>query len=660
MDCNSTMNAGKPFSRIAFTAIILATLITNISRAQVKKFGDISAEDFTAYDAEYDSSMSAVVLFEFGEYYFDRDYNCYTDIHKRIKVLNDDALDYGDIQILYRKDYEQSVDHIKAMTYNLNEKGELEKSKLGKKEVFDQGIRDDIRIKKFSMPDVKAGSIIEYSYRKKIGSPFLMPDWKFHDYIPVMWSELVLKVPIQLEYRIIFKGSEDLFISEADLGTSMSGKYKIYRLAKKDLPAVEDLPFLYNREDHVSEVKTQLIKARVNGNLPQNFFEDWDAIAKDMNDRGDFGKQRANKEIKRKVEELVTEEMDELEKVKVIYDYLVSNIHWDGFNSVITKKGIRDTFEEMRGNTGDINLLLVEMLKEAGVQANPALVSTSGNGAVLVDFPLINQFNSVIAVVEIGQSAFMLDASSGHRSYRVQNPKFLNRNAFVIREDNSYGWLFTQPIERTSERISLQYSLADSGSYKVEMLGYASGAYAQNYRNEVDSTDAHTFWRNEIERWDDFEVDSAQFGELENVEEDVSFSAQFNVLKKDEFTLDDEIIYHNPFIGLSTFENPFIKEKRAFRVEFPFAFKDETVLNLILPKGYEIEDFPDSYTVNLPENYGYFRFVVGKYQDKLSVYSNLFINNYYVPKEYYTELRDMFMKYEELHNSVLVLKKIEE
>ncbi|GAB5408186.1 MAG: hypothetical protein BalsKO_05510 [Balneolaceae bacterium] len=190
-------------------------LISGTSLAQPKEFGSISVHDFSAYNPEYDSTASAVVLFEKGEVEFDSDYNCILKIHKRIKILNDKGFEYGDIEIPIYRGAAQDVRGIKAVTYSLLPNGKIEENKLGRREIFETRISDDYEVKKFTMPGLSSGVIIEYSYTKKMGNPFSLPDWKFHDYIPVQWSEIEMILPLSLNYQMIFKGKEELFINEA-------------------------------------------------------------------------------------------------------------------------------------------------------------------------------------------------------------------------------------------------------------------------------------------------------------------------------------------------------------------------------------------------------------------------------------------------------------
>ena len=70
---------------------------------------------------------------------------------------------------------------------------------------------------------------------------------------------------------------------------------------------------------------------------------------------------------------------------------------YDAYGNIV-KKGV--------GNSGDINLNLINMLNYAGLIANPILVSTKSHGIPL--FPTLEGFNYVIAGVELNGSLYLL------------------------------------------------------------------------------------------------------------------------------------------------------------------------------------------------------------------------------------------------------------
>lgn len=84
------------------------------------------------------------------------------------------------------------------------------------------------------------------------------------------------------------------------------------------------------------------------------------------------------------------------------------------------------------GTSGEINLILVNLLKEAGLEAYPMLVSERFHGKVNVAYPFIEQFNSVFACVIINNKKHYLDATDKAIAPHLTPSSILNTTAFLV------------------------------------------------------------------------------------------------------------------------------------------------------------------------------------------------------------------------------------
>ena len=73
------------------------------------------------------------------------------------------------------------------------------------------------------------------------------------------------------------------------------------------------------------------------------------------------------------------------------FNFLKSKVKWNGFYGKYTDKGVRKAYKDRVGNVAEINLILTSMLRFAGLNANPVLVSSRGNGIPI--FPTTNGFD---------------------------------------------------------------------------------------------------------------------------------------------------------------------------------------------------------------------------------------------------------------------------
>src|SRR5665213_2050482 len=131
----------------------------------LQPYGKIDKEDLELTSCDFEKDANAEVLFVKGDVFYDDAFNVTKEYHKRIKIFNDNAKDVANIKIeFYGGNRSESVFGIQAEPINLTD-GKIEITKLDKKLIYLQHL-DKLRdAYVFTMPNVKAGSVIEYQYK---------------------------------------------------------------------------------------------------------------------------------------------------------------------------------------------------------------------------------------------------------------------------------------------------------------------------------------------------------------------------------------------------------------------------------------------------------------------------------------------------------------
>ena len=170
----------------AVSLVFLTVIIGDLNAQDFKmKFGKIDMDELKMTEYDKDASASAVILGDFGD--IDFQYNetqGYFEIfftrHTRIKILKKNGYHWADHEIsLYDNNrIAEKVYSLKGYTYNL-ENGKLVKDKLKKESQFYERKSKNWNALKFTMPVVREGSIIEYSYVIKSNYIFNLPEWHF-------------------------------------------------------------------------------------------------------------------------------------------------------------------------------------------------------------------------------------------------------------------------------------------------------------------------------------------------------------------------------------------------------------------------------------------------------------------------------------------------
>ena len=178
-----------------------------------RTYGDIAPSDFVSTQNEASAkSQGAIVLFDVGESYFVQSgysFNLVLERHIRIKILNNVGLKWANEQIPYYASGSQTevVKGLTAVTYNLEE-GDIVSSEFDSTQTFVEKLTNTWYLKKFALPAVRPGSIIEYKY--KVVSPFKfnLHDWEFQTEIPTLHSSYQVRLIPFYEYVYILKGPD--------------------------------------------------------------------------------------------------------------------------------------------------------------------------------------------------------------------------------------------------------------------------------------------------------------------------------------------------------------------------------------------------------------------------------------------------------------------
>ncbi|UII28008.1 DUF3857 domain-containing protein [Fulvivirga maritima] len=192
------------------------------SQKSPEKFGDISVENLQMTTNPIDSSAGALIMFDYGATSFDHNFEISMRNHVRIKIFNSSEFDRGTIKIPFGA--KDRVEKFKAATYNLVD-GKIVESKFSRRDAFIENVNDDVSQMRFSLPDIKEGSIIEYTYDVNYGSWGSLNTWYFQTSIPVLYSEYVVSLPEYFDYKKVQTG----FVALADYEQKFENELIYYR-----------------------------------------------------------------------------------------------------------------------------------------------------------------------------------------------------------------------------------------------------------------------------------------------------------------------------------------------------------------------------------------------------------------------------------------------
>jgi hypothetical protein len=307
------------------------------------------------------------------------------------------------------------------------------------------------------------------------------------------------------------------------------------------------------------------------------------------------------------------------------------------------------------GNSAGINFILINVLKDAGFDAYPVVLSSRDEGhlpSVNPSLDCINYF--VVGITTPDSTTYYMDASRKNAPVNVLDEEYLVDRARAIRgtDGEQSAWVdLTHIVPNLNQTFS--------------MIKFEDGKMIVNVTEIKNNQSAYEFRQNymRFKNQDEF-VESLQnrYGVtisnyflqgLDSVQQPIVEKYTFTV----PFDLSDSIAYINPLTIFQDVSNPFKAEKRDLPVEFDYPFMNQNNIMMILPKGYLVEALPNSEKSNIYKNDATYRYLLQKQDSSLQVLAVLSLNETLFPVSDYSYLRDFWAHWIAKNNQEIVLKK---
>ncbi|MBO9703358.1 MAG: DUF3857 domain-containing protein [Sporocytophaga sp.] len=624
-------------------ALLLLISAAVTSQAQHSlKWGKPSKEEIQLKVCSFDSSANAVVLAATGDIKFINNF-IYLEIYRKIKILSSKGLDYVTVEIPYTvKNNLDDIQNLKAQTINF-ENGIPVITQLSKDQIFTQTPEPGVEEKKFTFPNVKEGSIVEYKYTIVNQRFYFLKDWHFQNKIPTIYSELKAEIPRNLEYNVILSGK--LLLDKYN-GASPNGN----TWSLNNIPGYEHEDFVYCYKDYINQIQFQLksyLKFDFNRVNNQSVLQSWTELAIDVTD--EYSKYLEKKGIARDLLNQIIDLKDSREDaLKKIYQFVQAFKTTD--YDLFPVQNISDLIRSRNGNSAEINLLLCLLLNEAGIPANPILISTKNHGKVTKQFPQMDQFNHVMAAIPGKDSSYaFLDAVSNSSNYHHLPPSHINYWGFIVDGARS-RWLKMDYRTESKENYLINYNL-EPGGVKISFSGKYSGYAAKEKReNKINKTVKEPVFSLENEL---IKKDSSSFLNLENEYEDYSENYYYSSSVRPAGKL---------FLNLNLFEqqNPFKQKERQFPVELEFPYSINNTINIKLSKGDTATVIPKNLTLVLQDEgiqYGKFIYKTAENNNNIKVFIKWEMSETIIPQNFYSFLKEFNNKVISKLNEPIVIER---
>ena len=584
--------------KFILTLLLFGVNTLAFSQKEIPSYGKVDIADLQMKQCDFETDAEALKLLDYGDVEYelvDNGFRMKMTKRTRIKIFNKKGFNQADVKLrYYAKDRLEQITDLSAKTYNLDASGKIVETNLEKSSIFNKKINRNYSELIFTMPEVKEGSIIEYKYNVYLESISNLRDWYFQDRIPTRLSYYRILIP---SYFVFMSGvytnlpMEDTKSVENILITGRGGRINAEaerRVMKmKNIPSLKSEPYMSSYKDYLQRVEFQLSKIVYGDGNERRIMATWPILVKQLMEDEDFGLQ-ITKNISK-----TPELNDELKKatgafgkMRAIYDYVQNKMNYNGNESIYCFDGVKSILDQKTGSSGDINLLLINLLKHEGLDAFPLLVSTRENGVVNEILPFLYQFNSVMAYVEIDGTPYVLDASGKYNTIDLIPEDVMNTRGYVVDIMNG-GFISLFNYKSVKNAVSLNASIAEDGVMKGEakVFSYDYARIPRVRKLAEDKNNFTDYFKKDLTavKVDSFSVKNVEVDSLA-LEQSVYFSLPLNSSGEYKyFTL-------NLFSGME--QNPFISDKRISDIDFGTTQKYIVHGNITLPDNYILLEKP--------------------------------------------------------------------
>lgn len=643
----------RKLSCLAFLLFLALNVQAQLSRDQLLKY--LRTDRFAI-----DTEASAIVLYENNNQIINS-LKLTKTIHKYIKVLRKDALNNGNIRVFWEMNSADNyIYRLKARTYNIDGDS-IKVSELPGSDIYQAKVNKNIYEFTLAMPDVKAGSIIEYSY-DLVSGYYDLVSWEIQDEYPKLVCEFALNYPISWSYASIFhpevpiklcKTKDSAINSGAPLA-SFAENTSVYHYSfwsRKNVSAIRHEALVNNPNNYIERMDLQHSK--------QSNWVTFDKYLRSID--GAEAAKMENQFLDGTLEKLYKSTDDTLARVRAIFKFVRDNIKVNS-NSKTNDRDLRSILYDREGSMWQINYLLIAMLSRANISAYPLYVATTANPSADEKLPLFGRFNRVICAVKFGEYTIFLDGAAKHSPFGMLPVNCYNGYARLIAEKTSEDYFLTNDLLENKNRkaITIRWKNDSTVVYEIaEKIGLVESAILRNSLSSTTNGAAELLEKRYKTLLSEGEVANKQVLNLENV--DTNIIVRLTIEKSMEAPLSVYPTGYTLSLSSNTIiqKNPFPAVARFNPVELPYRSVVEYFLNIQMPEGYNGASLPESVEMPLGDNMMNFKRTVqyNKEANLVTISSSFSENATSFSAANYTSLREYFSDVLKEENHDVTIKR---
>jgi len=423
------------------------------------------------------------------------------------------------------------------------------------------------------------------------------------------------------------------------LSNSAEG-YKIYKWQLNNIAPFQYESYNRNDEEYQPIIYTAPNKFMIEGH--KGDMSSWNSFGKWISALNEGKSDLIGEELK-SLDQQIAQASSDLEKAKLVYNYLQTNTHyvsiqlgiggWQPFNaSYVQKKNY--------GDCKALSFFTKSLLERYNIKSYYTII-TAGPYApdVLIDFPNAH-FNHAILGVPIEQDTIFLECTSQTNPFGYQSKFTSNRHALMITEDGGKLIKTKKYMPDENRQVSVvKLNIGKTGAAAIEINLRLSGLEIENdgFNYAVrKSASEQKKWLKDNYKWSQATLDSLYFYPMtEGVIPESGFSAKLTNYKG--IKTMGKRYFVNPGDFIMQYLNKPEEDERTKPIRIKYGYTQVDSIVYQLPDYLTVEKSIN--TVNITTEFGSYYLEVSKLNDQVTYSRKMILNDGVYSKEKYEDFK---------------------
>jgi hypothetical protein len=444
---------------------------------------------------------------------------------------------------------------------------------------------------------------------------------------------------------------------ESTATQAIQARATTYHWAMKNVPALREEPYMTTPDDYVARIDFELAGTKMPGSVYHNVAGSWAKINDELLSSEEFGLllDRAGF-LKEQLQPLVAQYPDPQARAAAVRELVLQNVKHDGTSRRLASGSLKHTWEQHRGNSADVNLLFIAALRQAGLPAQPVVLSTRAHGRINQSFPLLEQYNYVVGLLPLeGDKELLLDATEPLLPCGVLPARCLNQVGRLVAKEVPGRWVSLTPSQRHTHYQEVKLTIDPQGNLSGQVREEHGGYAGALVREKLQQLGEKKYVTQLMSRHANWEVPSYKFNAVSEVGKSLGLNYELRQAASSPGTSQE--LYIKPLEAFSDPQNPFRHETRIYPVDFGAPTQEVMVVTLTLPAGY-VAELPQATSLSLPDKGGrYLYSATSPAPGTVQLISRLTLDKPVYSAEEYGALREFYRLALAKQAEALVLKK---